>query len=94
MASNIHPPLVSGMQDTANAISEKMEEEKMRDLQQQRDKIKRIKRYAGKILMLLTINLTVYTIMLFILALGRPLFNQQPSVLIQLPKMKLINIAL
>ncbi|CAC5419325.1 unnamed protein product [Mytilus coruscus] len=82
MASNIPPPSVSSLQHTSNAISEKIEEENMRDLQRQREKIKRIKSYAGKILMLLTFKLTVYTIIIFILALGRPLFNQQPSVLI------------
>ncbi|CAC5424017.1 unnamed protein product [Mytilus coruscus] len=38
MASNIPPPSVSGMQHTANAISEKVEEENMRDLQRQRRK--------------------------------------------------------
>lgn len=48
MASNIPPPSVSGMQHTANAISEKIEEENMRDLQRQREKIKRIKKIRGE----------------------------------------------
>ncbi|CAC5424021.1 unnamed protein product [Mytilus coruscus] len=48
MASNIPPPSVSGMQHTANAISEKVEEENMRDLQRQREKIKRIKKIRGE----------------------------------------------
>ncbi|CAC5361371.1 unnamed protein product [Mytilus coruscus] len=48
MASNIPPPTVSGMQHTANAISEKIEEENVRDLQRQMENIKRIKTLRGE----------------------------------------------